>query len=108
QADRRVAALLHDVAGTSAAGLEPASLLLVLQAGDLRLQLADVVLRRLVVRRPLDLFLDRFDLLLEGRHGRSQLTQAFLKGFHDGGGGPPRRAIVRRTAVSSPSVASPR
>src|SRR5207237_2602051 len=77
QADRRVAALLHGVAGPSAAGLEPASLLLVLQAGDLRLQFADVVLRRLVVRRPLDLFLDRLDLLLEGRHGRSPIDPSF-------------------------------
>src|SRR5438034_4890370 len=70
EADGRVPALLDRIAGASAAGLEPTRLLLILQARDFRLQLPDVVLRRLVVGRLLDLVLDRLDLLLEGGHGR--------------------------------------
>jgi len=67
EADRRVPALLDRVARTAAAPLEAPRLLLVLQPRQLRLQPPDVVLGRLVVRRLLDLVLDRLDLFLD-RH----------------------------------------
>src|SRR6266566_1653833 len=68
QTERCVPALLDRVARAATAGLEPPRLLFVLEARDLRLQLADVMLRCLVVRRPLDLVFDGLDLFLERRH----------------------------------------
>src|SRR3989442_781710 len=65
--DRRVPALLDRVTRTAAAPLEAPRLLLVLEARELRLQPPDVVLGRLVVRRLLDLVLNRLDLFLD-RH----------------------------------------
>src|SRR5438445_327241 len=67
QLDRRVPALLDRVARPSAAPLEAPCLLLVLEPREFRLQPPDVVLGRLVVRRLLDLVLDRLDLFLD-RH----------------------------------------
>src|SRR3989454_2882292 len=67
QADRRVPALLDRVTRPSAAPLEAPCLLLVLEPREFRLQPPDVVLGRLVVRRLLDLVLDRLDLFLD-RH----------------------------------------
>src|SRR5256712_1703178 len=67
EADRRVPALLDRVARPAAAPLEAPRLLLVLEPRQLRLQPPDVVLGRLVVRRLLDLVLDRLDLFLD-RH----------------------------------------
>src|ERR671935_23415 len=51
EAHGRVAALLDGIAAAPAARLQPADLEFVLQPRDFRLELADVVLRRLVVRR---------------------------------------------------------
>src|SRR3989475_8277773 len=65
--DRRVSALLDRVARTAAAPLEAPRLLFVLEPRQLRLQPPDVVLGRLVVRRLLDLVLDRLNLFLD-RH----------------------------------------
>src|SRR2546428_333556 len=67
EADRRVPALLDRIARPAAAPLEAPRLLLVLEPRQLRLQPPDVVLGRLVVRRLLDLILDRLDLFLD-RH----------------------------------------
>src|SRR2546426_2901836 len=68
----RVPALLDGIARPSTAPFETARLLVVLEPSELRLQLADVVLRRLVVRRLLDLVFDRLDLVLEGHTTRQR------------------------------------
>src|SRR3989454_928118 len=70
--DRRVPALLDRVARTAAAPLEAPRLLFVLEPRQLRLQPPDVVLGRLVVRRLLDLVLDRLDLFLDGHAMRNR------------------------------------
>src|SRR6266540_7413820 len=66
EADRRVPRLLDGVADAAPLAFRRALLLLVLQPGELRLQLADVVLRVFVVLRPRELVLDRPDVLVDG------------------------------------------
>src|SRR3989442_8884284 len=70
--DRRVPALLDRVARTAAAPLEAPRLLFVLEPRQLRLQPPDVMLGRLVVRRLLDLVLDRLNLFLDGHAMRNR------------------------------------
>src|SRR5439155_11297997 len=72
EADRRVPALSDRVTRSTAARLEAPRLLFVLEPGQLRLEPPDVMLRRLVVRRLLDLVFDRLDLLLDRHLTRAQ------------------------------------
>jgi len=66
EADRRVPALLDRIAWSATAPLEAPRFLFVLEPRQLRLQPPDVMLGRLIVRRLLDLVLDRLDLFLDG------------------------------------------
>src|SRR5439155_21103120 len=71
-ADRRVPALLDRIAWSAPAALEAPRFLFVLEPRQLRLQPPDVMLGRLVVRRLLDLVLDRLDLFLDGHTMRNR------------------------------------
>src|SRR5437016_7263867 len=76
----RIAALLDGITRSSAAPFESPRLLLVLEPSQLRLQPADVMLCRLVVRRLLDLVLGRFDLLFD-RHSMTNRAGLTSKNF---------------------------
>src|SRR6266581_3995814 len=90
EADRRVPALLDRVARTAPAPLEAPRLLFVLEPREFGLQPPDVVLGRLVVRRLLDLVLDRLNLFLDrhamrNRAGRTtkNLSTPTLRGLFE-------------------------
>src|SRR2546430_11707259 len=76
----RIPALLDGIARSSASPFEAPRLLLVLEPSQLRLQPADVMLCRLVVRRLLDLVLGRFDLLFD-RHSMTNRVDLTSKNF---------------------------
>src|SRR5207302_6863333 len=80
EAGGRIPALLDGITRSSAAPFESPRLLLVLEPSQLRLQPADVMLGRLVVRRLLDLVLGRFDLLFD-RHSMTNRVGLTSKNF---------------------------
>src|SRR5206468_2845409 len=80
EAGGRIPALLDGIARSTAAPFEAPRLLLVLEPSQLRLQPADVMLGRLVVRRLLDLVLGRFDLLFD-RHSMTNRAGPTPKNF---------------------------